>query len=311
MPSDPKPSLTVLVLGFNQERFVKKAVQSAFDQTFTPLEIILSDDASSDGTFRIMQQMAAAYRGPHEVQCRCNPTNLGTNAHLNTLNDIAKSDRVMCIAGDDIALPERAGRVVAAFDERDAWLIHSDADAINSSGQIVESREFDAATLRHPYRLEEVALSQGLYLGATVAFHRDLFRKYGPLPETPAYEDLVLGFRAALEDRIVYLDEVLIQYRVDTGVSVKMESPTDVAAWRKFRQRVLDREVAVYQQRLEDADRFGLERSHRVYKSILSRLCQTIARKDFHALGFMQGPQAFGTKFTAAVSEVIRRVKRR
>ena len=48
-----KPLLTFAVGAYNQERFIREAVESAFAQTYSPLEIVLSDDCSRDRTFEI------------------------------------------------------------------------------------------------------------------------------------------------------------------------------------------------------------------------------------------------------------------
>src|SRR5260370_42237196 len=72
--SSSKPLLTFAVAGFNQESFIREAVEAAFAQTYAPLEIVLSDDCSEDRTFEIMCEMAKAYRGPHRVVLNRNPT---------------------------------------------------------------------------------------------------------------------------------------------------------------------------------------------------------------------------------------------
>ena len=65
---------TAVVLAYNQSRFVKEAVNSVLSQDFDGLEVILSDDGSSDDTFEIMSQMASSYKGPHTI--RLNKNNL-------------------------------------------------------------------------------------------------------------------------------------------------------------------------------------------------------------------------------------------
>lgn len=79
------PLITIAVFAYNQEEFIRDAVNGAFSQTYSPLEIILSDDCSSDRTFEIMQEMANTYQGPHRVICRRNPFNLGTALHVQTV----------------------------------------------------------------------------------------------------------------------------------------------------------------------------------------------------------------------------------
>ena len=72
-----RPLITFALFAYNQEAYVREAIEGAFAQTYEPLEIILSDDCSTDRTFEIMQEMAAAYRGPHRVRVNLNPVNLG------------------------------------------------------------------------------------------------------------------------------------------------------------------------------------------------------------------------------------------
>lgn len=46
--------VTFMLIACNQERFIREAVEGAFGQTYTPLEVILSDDASADRNFEVM-----------------------------------------------------------------------------------------------------------------------------------------------------------------------------------------------------------------------------------------------------------------
>ena len=62
--------VTFALFAYNQEKFIREAVEGAFSQTYEPLEIILSDDYSSDRTFEIIERMAAEYTGPHRVIVR-------------------------------------------------------------------------------------------------------------------------------------------------------------------------------------------------------------------------------------------------
>ena len=62
------PSISIILTGHNEEYCIGDAIRSVFGQDYEgPVEIILSDDGSSDGTFAVMQEMAAEYRGPHRV----------------------------------------------------------------------------------------------------------------------------------------------------------------------------------------------------------------------------------------------------
>ena len=51
-----RPLVTFALFAYNQEEFIREAVEGAFAQTYEPLEIILSDDCSSDRTYEIIQE---------------------------------------------------------------------------------------------------------------------------------------------------------------------------------------------------------------------------------------------------------------
>ena len=110
-----RPLVTLFVLAYRQQGFVRAAIEGAFAQTWSPLEIILSDDASPDDTFRVMQEMAAAYSGPHEVVLNRNEKNLGLTAHVSRVMALATGGFVVQNAGDDVSHPERVARLVPVW----------------------------------------------------------------------------------------------------------------------------------------------------------------------------------------------------
>ena len=82
--------VTLVVMAWRQEALLRDTIAAAFAQTYQPLEILLSDDASPDGSFAVMQEMAAAYDGPHRVRLNCNPVNLGLIGHINRVFELAE-----------------------------------------------------------------------------------------------------------------------------------------------------------------------------------------------------------------------------
>src|SRR4051794_16250166 len=105
-----RPLVTFAVFSYNQEPFIRQAVRAALDQTYARLQIVLSDDSSSDGTFDAMRQMAAEYRGDHQITLNRNDKNLGIGGHIRKLAELAKGEVIVIAAGDDISFPERTSR---------------------------------------------------------------------------------------------------------------------------------------------------------------------------------------------------------
>jgi glycosyltransferase involved in cell wall biosynthesis len=253
---DDPPSVDFLLLTYNQEAYVRTAIEAALAQAGPPLHILISDDASTDGTWAEVEATVAGYAGPHRLTLNRNPVNLGIAGHINQCIARTSGRWIIAAAGDDISRPDRAGKVRACFEATDALLVHSAVETIDEAGRPAGVR-FDVATFFTTTDPIEAAGSFGLYVGATGAWSRTLFDKYGPLPLTGVYEDLVLGFRAALEGRIARIDEPLVAYRWGVGVSqeTRHESLDD---WRAARRKTLARDIRTTDQRRVDATRFGL-----------------------------------------------------
>ena len=80
-----QPLVSMLLIAYRQPDTIARAIRAALAQTYSPLEIIASDDASDDATFEAMQAALAGYQGPHRIVLNRNSTNLGIGAHLSHL----------------------------------------------------------------------------------------------------------------------------------------------------------------------------------------------------------------------------------
>ena len=116
--STPRPLVSILLIAFNQEAVIADAVRGVLAQTYEPLEILISDDASHDKTFEIIEATVRDYTGPHSVSINRNAQNAGISGHLSALATRAKGELLFVAAGDDVSAPERCARVV------DFWLAH-------------------------------------------------------------------------------------------------------------------------------------------------------------------------------------------
>lgn len=303
-----KPAASFVLLTYNQEQFVRDAVQAALAQTCENIEILISDDCSTDRTFEIVQQEVAAYRGPHKVAINQNSANLGVNAHINACVERVRSDLIVPAAGDDISAPERVEKLLDRFRDETPLLLYSGAENIDAQGQR-SARPTGGALFDRTCDPLLAATSFGLFLGATVAWNREIFTTYGPLPDDPAYEDLILGFRAALENRVAFVDEPLVAYRENSGLSA-INAPTTRRAWKQKQARIREMNCNVLRQRLQDAQTAGADA--RLLSTIEYALKINQVRRDinrttlFHA--FRNTP-ALGPFVKAALSEINARRK--
>jgi len=204
-----RPLVTFALFAYNQEKYVREAVEGAFSQTYSPLEIILSDDCSSDRTFEIMQEMAREYEGPHRVVVRRGELNLGTLSHILTVSEISRGEVICVAAGDDISLPARVEMLTPRFVDSSAVSGSSSDIIINETG-----REIFVDPERFSQRLTWHSENPAWIHGATAAYRTDFLRLL-PCPENSVlFEDMVFSelLRACRKESF-YIQDKLVKYR--------------------------------------------------------------------------------------------------
>jgi len=232
------PLVTLALFAFNQEKFINEAVAGAFAQTYSPLEIILSDDSSTDRTFEIMRSLAADYRGPHTLILNRNEQNLGIAAHLNRVMDLSHGALIVASAGDDISLPSRISKLCAAWEasDRKHALLSSGFVTIDEYGQKIgeQSVSKEVFSLRNIVSEKTTKL-----IGCVNAWTRPVFAEFGPLFPCLAAEDFCIVYRAALLGSIGYVDEPLVRYRLhSTNVSTPRKCFRDLKDYKAFLRRI-------------------------------------------------------------------------
>ena len=210
---EPLPWVSMLLLAWRQETTVGEAIAGALAQTYSPLEIVISDDASSDGTWAAIERSVAGYRGPHRLVLNRNAANLGIGAHLSRLVALSRGELLFITAGDDVSLPLRCERTVAAWLASDKTLDLIAAPLVDIDAQGRAHGEVRPDDLSRWHGAADWAERRPFVVGAGQAFTRRLFERFGPLPAGTVAEDLILAFRAIVSGGAVTLDEPLVRYR--------------------------------------------------------------------------------------------------
>ena len=199
MSDNCNPLVSFLLIGYRLEPLIREAIAGAFAQTYSPMEIILSDDCSPDRTYAIMEEMAAAYRGPHKIILNRNPQNCGISGHINRLMELASGEWVVIANGDDISLPHRTQTLMryAAAAGENIYSLFSGYEVINWEGAHLS---FVTANNRA--------------VGATHAWRRVSYTKFGRLLSGTSNDDEAMVFRSRLLGRAAFVPEALVKYRI-------------------------------------------------------------------------------------------------
>lgn len=240
-----RPLVTFALFAYNQERYIREAVEGAFSQTYEPLEIILSDDCSSDRTFEIMQEMAAEYKGPHRLMVRQSEQNMGIGLHIGSVGAQSNGELIIVAAGDDISYENRVMALTQRWlnNDKKVMAIESNFDRITPGGEKIPGR---GGFVSGNFTMERAVAKNIFILGATAAYDKRIFSDFPPLLKTVVYEDCVLPFRALLlNGNVGFVDDALVAYRQDVGVTATYRSMEALV----FSGRIL----SIWTQKLSDS----------------------------------------------------------
>lgn len=207
-----KPVVSVVMPLYNGERYLREAVESVLAQTFADFELIAIDDASTDGTARLME----SYDDPR-IRLLRNEANLGLVGTLNRGLGAAAGAYVARMDQDDVSLPERFAKQVAFMDSHPevaacgTWARHIDAEG-RLMGDIRKAvgRQMDYEFWRPSPLFHSSAMIRVSQLGPM---------RYDP--EAYWCEDYDLWLRLRREHRLDNLPEFLLLYRIH-GDSMSM-----------------------------------------------------------------------------------------
>jgi GT2 family glycosyltransferase len=215
---EARPLLTFGLFSSQQGKFVREALHGAFAQTYSPLEIIISDDCSTDDTFEIICDEAKKYAGPHRLKIRQNPRNLGFCSHINEVMAEAQGELFVVAAADDISLPHRVETIWREWERmgRKPSSLHSAFRIMDEEGG--DYGEFAVESITCDDLVENCR--RGLVInGCAHAWHKSVFQEFGPLREDLTYEDCAIALRSRLMGGVHFIPEPLIRYRRVEGQS--------------------------------------------------------------------------------------------
>lgn len=106
--------VSVIIATFNQAKYIDETLRSIVQQTYSNLEIIVSDDCSTDNTLEKLYQWAAEDK---RIIVLPSPENRGYSHNMNKALAIATGEFTAVIDGDDIALPDKIEKQVSFLNQ--------------------------------------------------------------------------------------------------------------------------------------------------------------------------------------------------
>lgn len=198
----------------NEEAFLAEAIESVLAQSFDDYEVIVSDDGSTDSTPAIAQSFAE--RDPKRIRVLRAEQNQGKPFALNRALAIRRGELIAWLDGDDVMLPDKLERQVAALDSDPA-----------AAGCTHDAEIFDSDSRRAIGRFSEVMSGVPLRSGGIELWFDPTYRMLpsatmirsalvppGGFEERLAYtNDWLFDIEVFRHGRCVAIDDMLVRYR--------------------------------------------------------------------------------------------------
>jgi len=227
--------VSVLMAVYNGADVVQAAVESILTQTYTEWELLIIDDASTDGTLPLLHELAAKEA---RIKIICNNFNRGLAASLNVAWKLAKGDLLARMDADDVSMPQRLERQVRFMESHpEIAVLGTGAELVDKKGRFLgigfRPKQHDAL-VKNIYR-------ENPFMHSSVMLRRKFYEAMGGYDERlRRAQDYDLWLRSYRRFQFHNLQEALIRHRVRQPLSLRaILSGTFVMAYNAYREGCL------------------------------------------------------------------------
>jgi glycosyltransferase involved in cell wall biosynthesis len=254
--ANSRPLVSVILTCFDHEAFVARALEGVHAQTYRPIQLIVTDDASTDGSARTITGWLDA-RWPDATFIR-HDTNVGLCRTLNEALDHVAGELVTISSADDWMEPERLDRLVAELDSapEDVGLVYSGVRLVDGDGNelALVNAEPGSAPSGWIYRRQ---LTQPTVLTPSVMVRRSVYEAVGAFNEDDVVEDYDMWLRVCRSFRVQHVPGALVNFRWHRNNTT---SRIQGEVYERYEAACLERQLGYS----EDTDRLIRERIDRL-----------------------------------------------
>lgn len=227
----PSPRCSVALCTYNGARLLSHQLESILGQTRRPDELVVSDDASTDGTWEIIRRFAG--RAPFPVRASRNERNLGVTRNFERAIRLCEGEWIALSDQDDVWRADKLQALESALaDDPQAEVVFTDAEVVDEELRplgysLWVAADFDGRKRQRARRgrLFEVLLWRNVVTGATMALRARVREVVLPIPDGWVHDGWI-ALVAAATGRVAMLEQPLIKYRQHVENQIGVEKLT-------------------------------------------------------------------------------------
>jgi glycosyltransferase involved in cell wall biosynthesis len=228
--------LSIIIPTYNRVHYLKQALESALSQDCDEYEVVVSDNASTDGTLELLQQ----YSNHSIVRYFRNTTNIGMVSNWRrAVFELARGDWFILLSDDDYLIDRRYLRKVSDLISKNA-----DLALVYANGYLLNDQTGEKQSLNLPFSGihsgQTVFCSRGAvkpqdFTLCNVVFRRDLARQFNVfLNPNNLSCDTELFLLSCLQGKVAVINEVVSVYRFHPNNLLKLTSKSPSLSYGSF-----------------------------------------------------------------------------
>lgn len=247
--------MSMVLTCYNRQEYVRDAILSVFAQEYDgPMQLVIVDDASTDASFRVIEETVRDYGQEWDVEIIKLTKNLGVAGATDAGWAKVKYDWILIIDGDDIQLPCRCSMIAEAASrvsnlgqvsfsmrnvDKEGCYFGNTSYGSNRYENTPNELILDNAELNYMNQFGKLGLNNIRSVGAATAFLRSLYDMWGPLcqDETEGMrfeQDPAWAFRAALSKTVMGINKFAVNYRTHDSNLSNIQLANGVSGVRQF-----------------------------------------------------------------------------
>ncbi len=207
------PVVSVALAVYNGEKYLRQQVDSILNQTVDDIELVMSDDCSTDGSWELMEKQAKA---DSRIRIYKNKKNLGFKDNFGKAIKECHGKYIALSDCDDIWEPNHLETLLEKIGNKALACGNStlvDADGIPTGTTLRQQEALDWIPDDDMKKLLSIILFRNPYQGATMLMRRSFIEKALPIPSKMRYHDTWFASLACFCGGISYTRQSLMKYR--------------------------------------------------------------------------------------------------
>lgn len=151
---DNKLRISVIIVNYNYDQYIGRAIESTLNQTYPNIELIVIDDGSTDDSDTVIKR----YVKKHPELKYVHQENKGANKARNKGIELAKGDYIFLLDADNWLDPDHIEKLYKMAQEYDAEVVYSDLQHFGASTERLITPEYDLDYLKVTNYIDTAAL---------------------------------------------------------------------------------------------------------------------------------------------------------